>query len=132
VAITAPAAGMTVKGQFAAKGTARHPVAGRTIEKVQVSLDKGEWTDANGTASWSFTINTKSLPDGKHSLRARAYDGRTYSMVAEANFTVKNADDSAGGTVDNNFIVPGVAAVVIVAGAVAAMVLIRKRKAKSP
>jgi hypothetical protein len=127
--IKTPAKGAYVKGSITASGSSHHPVLGRSVEKVQVSLDKGEWADANGTASWSFTINTKSLPDGKHSLRARAYDGRTYSMVAEANFTVKNAERGASGAADSNLVMIGVAAVLIVAVAIAGFVFIRKRKA---
>jgi hypothetical protein len=55
-----------------------------------VSLDGGDWRLANGTAGWQFTVNTARLKDGRHVLRARAFDGQAYSGVAETGFTVKN------------------------------------------
>jgi hypothetical protein len=90
VTITFPANSSTVHGLIKANGTARHTDPGRTVISVMVSLDGGDWKPADGTAGWSFPVNTTKLKDGHHVLRARAFDGQAYSGVAETGFTVKN------------------------------------------
>jgi len=90
VSITFPGNGSTVKGLILANGTAGHADPGRAVVRVAVSLDGGGWVVADGTIDWRFQISTMRLGNGRHTLRARAFDGRVNSSDAESIFIVKN------------------------------------------
>lgn len=59
-----------------------------TVSLVQVKVDTQPWQDATGTDSWSYEIDTSSLPIGQHTIWARSYDGFDYSYYAWVNVTV--------------------------------------------
>ena len=71
VAIVAPAAQSTLFGSVAVSGTASDDVQ---VTKVELSVDGGAYQLAQGTASWSYTLDTTGLGDGSHTLAARATD----------------------------------------------------------
>jgi len=85
VAITSPSAGATVSGTIIASGTASDDEA---VEAVSVRIDGGDWTDATGTAAWTFEVDTTGLDEGDHTVEARSFDGTLYSTIAAVTFQV--------------------------------------------
>jgi hypothetical protein len=94
VRIDRPSPNETVRGRLTVSGTASCSEANRSLTGVMVQIDDQGWEDANGTASWSFGVDTKGLANGRHTVRARATDGAADSEAAELSFMVRN---SAGG-----------------------------------
>ena len=95
VAILRPSENEQVKGKTTLSGTA---IKG-TLEvvSVQVRVDGGDWTDANGNYSWQFVLDTTKLKNGKHQIEARAFDGTGYSDIVTRQFTVDNQKAQAKG-----------------------------------
>jgi hypothetical protein len=124
VAITAPSPGSVMKGAIEIKGTSNHPVAGKTVQNVQVQIDDGDWQNATGTLSWAFSLDTRTLAEGGHTVRARAYDGRAYSYIAELSFTAKNLKPAKTGG-ESPWMMLVIMLVVVVAG-FAGIIAIRK------
>src|SRR5205085_2460462 len=87
IAITAPVAGTTVAGVVAAAGTAADNVK---VAKIEVSVDGGAFSLAQGTGSWSFAIDTARYGDGSHTLQARATDSSGNASLASEAINVKN------------------------------------------
>lgn len=56
------------------------------VERVEIRIDDGSWTQVNDTTSWSYDWNTTTVTDGDHTIYARSYDGTDYS--GEVNVTV--------------------------------------------
>jgi hypothetical protein len=54
---------------------------------VEVAIDSGDWTAADGTEHWTFEAQLSSLSSGLHTFRARSFDGIDHSPVAMVNFT---------------------------------------------
>ena len=71
VFISTPTPGSTVAGTLNVSGIANDNLA---VQKVEVSLDGGNWNLASGTNVWSYTLNTINLLNGTHLLSARATD----------------------------------------------------------
>ena len=69
--ISMPVNGSTVSGALSVSGLASDNIG---VQKVEISLDSGDWILASGTNSWSYSLNTANLPNGLHSLSARATD----------------------------------------------------------
>ena len=96
VAVTGPADGQTVKGTLTVTGTAAKGT--RAVTAVQYRIDSGAWTDATGTQSWSFTVDTTKLGNGVHTIEVRSYDGSLYSTIASRSVTVNNQKSTGGGS----------------------------------
>ncbi len=111
--ITAPVAGEQYSGILTATGTASDDAL---VERVEVRLDGGTWTQASGTDTWSFEINTTQLTSGTHMLEVRALDGRKMSPVVNVVFEVDQppivriTTPTTGLRVNNTFMVGGTAA----------------------
>ncbi|MEW6069036.1 MAG: right-handed parallel beta-helix repeat-containing protein [Candidatus Thermoplasmatota archaeon] len=88
VSITYPATGQTVNGTIAITGSASDPDG--TVQKVEVKIDDGSWSDATGTTTWSFEWATTTVSNGWHTISARAYDGIDYSEIKFVNVNVSN------------------------------------------
>ena len=88
VVLEAPEPGKTLKGIVIFSGTVTKGT--REVVQAQMRVDGGEWKDAVGTDSWTFTINTKSLKKGVHAFEFRAYDGTEYSDIVKLDFKVDN------------------------------------------
>jgi Bacterial Ig domain/Putative Ig domain/Immunoglobulin domain/Immunoglobulin I-set domain len=71
VSISSPANGATVSGTVYVSGTASDTVS---ISSVQLSVDNGAYSNASGTTSWSYSLNTASLSNGSHTLTAKTTD----------------------------------------------------------
>jgi Bacterial Ig domain len=117
VKISSPAAGTSVRGTVTVSGTASDNVQ---VASVAVSVDGGAYMAAQGTASWSFALDTRSLADGAHTVTARAKDAAGNAGTASVGFTSSNADTtppvvsisapSGGATVGGHVSVSGTAA----------------------
>jgi outer membrane protein assembly factor BamB len=79
VAITSPANNSTVSGTINVNATTTGPVTG-----VQFLLDGTNLGSEDASAPYSVSWNTTSVPDGNHTLTARAHDavGTTVSSTA--------------------------------------------------
>jgi hypothetical protein len=92
VSINSPVNGVTVSGTLSVSGTASD---GITISSVQVSVDGGSFSNASGTTSWSFLLNTNSLSNGAHTLTAKVSDSGGNSATSSlVDVTVNNASTS--------------------------------------
>lgn len=108
VAIEHPDDEATVKGEVNVTGTASS--LDGDIERVEVSIDEGEWREANGTESWNLTWDTTLWASGAHNVTARSWDGEEYSENDTINVhvnqppkvTILAPEDNAttGGTVN--------------------------------
>ena len=101
VAIDDPANHATVRGTVAVKGRAEDPDPHDGVELVQVRIGRREWRDATpgpeGTwATWTFSWDTTTVPDGWHPFSARAFDGEMYSEPVIFEYFVDN--NEAGNT----------------------------------
>jgi hypothetical protein len=88
VSISAPAASATVSGTVSVSGSASDNVG---VSTVQLSVDGGAYQAAQGTSSWSYSLDTTTLPDGTHTFAARATDTSGNVATASETVTVKNA-----------------------------------------
>jgi hypothetical protein len=69
------------------------------VRSVLIRIDGGPPEPVNGTANWSFILDTKGLDNGPHTLIAQAYDGSRYSDNATLVFIVSN---NGGGLVTSS------------------------------
>jgi Bacterial Ig domain len=88
IALTAPVSGVTVSGTITVSGTASDNVA---VANVDVRIDNGAFSPATGTNSWSFSWLTTAVPDGSHSITARATDTSGNTSSASITVSVLNA-----------------------------------------
>ena len=117
IAVSAPSAGATMRGTVVVSGTASDNVQ---VASVAVSVDGGAYVAAQGTTSWSYGLDTKSYPDGPHTVTARAKDAAGNASTASVSFTSSNVDTtppvvtisapSGGATVAGSVSVSGTAA----------------------
>ena len=68
-------------------GTAEH------AEWVEVKIDSGAWKKASGTEHWSYTIDSKGLDNGQHTVYVRAYSDGQYSEVSSFSMEVDNQEE---------------------------------------
>ena len=88
--LAAPTAEEIVGGVVSISGMA---VDENGIAKVQVSLDNGNsYNDAEGSTEWTYTFNSKIIPDGNHAVFVQAWDA--YGINSLSSFLI-NIDNSA-------------------------------------
>lgn len=97
VSISAPAPGGTVSGTVSVSGSASDNVG---VATVQVSVDGGPYQAAQGTSSWSYSVDTTALTNGSHTLTARATDTSGNVSTANESVTVQNGTPPPPGVVD--------------------------------
>ncbi|MCD6512324.1 MAG: right-handed parallel beta-helix repeat-containing protein, partial [Thermoplasmata archaeon] len=88
ITITSPSNGATVSGTVTIQGTAGD--SDGTVQKVEVKIDNGAWTQATGTTEWSYSLNTTVLSNGEHTIYARSFDGADYSSSASITINIFN------------------------------------------
>jgi hypothetical protein len=87
--MSSPASGATVSSRFTVSGTAAD---NGVLASVQVAVDGGAWQAATGTTTWSWSWDTTALPNGAHSVAARAVDGAgNVSATVSTPVTVGNS-----------------------------------------
>jgi hypothetical protein len=65
-----------------------------------VSVDGGPYQAAQGTSSWSYSVDTTALTNGSHTLTARATDTSGNVSTANESVTVQNGTPPPPGVVD--------------------------------
>jgi hypothetical protein len=98
VEIQWPAPGARLSGVISVAGSSSTPAAERSIRRIELRIDNGTWSVANGTLSWDYLLDTSNLRPGVHLVEARAFDGTEYSTTASRLFytTGKPAEISVG------------------------------------
>jgi hypothetical protein len=99
VSIVGPADSATVRGLQLLYG-----YAGGTpsVQLVQVQFDGGAWPRAAGTgrtdvwSTWAFEWDTTKVPNGAHTVCARAFDGTLYSAPVCVAVNVQNGSTNHG------------------------------------
>jgi hypothetical protein len=113
----------TVEGALAVTGKVTKGTL--KVVNIQLRIDTGEWINVTGTSTWTYTLDTTKLKNGKHTLQVRAYDGMDYSDIANRTITVDNQK-----AVGKGFI-PGFAGILVPMVVAAALVLLGwRRKAR--
>lgn len=98
VTITDPAEGATVDATVTIRGDASS--SNGSVDRVEVRIDDGPWTDASGTENWTLEWDTTDHEDGQHTIQARAHAGGNTSEVATRNVTVDNQDQGPTVTIE--------------------------------
>jgi hypothetical protein len=88
LAITSPSPGAGVSGTIEITGTADDNASVATVE---VRIDDGAYDLASGTTNWSYTWDTTTVPDGEHTITAKATDTSGNIEVAQVSVNVLNA-----------------------------------------
>jgi len=94
VTIMSPEDGEKYKEDFDFTGGATDDDA---VVRVEVRLDGGDWTTAEGITNWSIALKLKDLKKGEHTGEVRAYDGTQYSDVVSITFEIEKEDDEGPG-----------------------------------
>jgi len=85
-----------------------------SVEYVEISIDNGDWVRAEGTDPWSYELDATGMEDGEYRIKARSYDGQTYSDEVSITITVGDSKVENGGE-DNGGFLPGFGAVPAIA-----------------
>ncbi|TET90281.1 MAG: hypothetical protein E3J35_07215 [Methanomassiliicoccales archaeon] len=124
--ITNPAEGETISGEYTITGTTHDPDG--KAERVEISIDQGDWVGVDGILSWNHTWETTNVSNGNHTICVRAYDGTNYSVNVSVTVVVDNPPPKD--PLDYLFWTT-VALIVVVLLIVITFILIKRRKAKS-
>ncbi len=92
IAISQPEDGDVLSRAISVTGTAWDPDGNDTLTAVEIQIDDGEWMTATGTEKWGYPLDPSALGAGRHTIRARAYDGTSYSAVTSVNVTLENSE----------------------------------------
>jgi hypothetical protein len=87
VSIQSPGASVTVSKTIQVQGMAADNVG---VVVVDASVDTQQLSEASGTTSWSWSLDTTALPDGTHTITARALDAQGNAGTAKVTVTVDN------------------------------------------
>jgi len=90
VDITSISSGDTLSGVVIVSGIASDPDGFYQLVKVEVKVDGGDWETAVGTATWSYSLDTTCLSEDTHTIYARSYDGKAFSIVTSVTVMVDN------------------------------------------
>ena len=92
VNITSPAEGAALTGVVKLSGKASDIDFLDTLA-VLVQVDSGEWMEAEGNNSWSFSWDSNKVQNGAHRISVKAWDGRANSPISTVNVSVSNIHD---------------------------------------
>lgn len=115
----------TVIGVITITGTASGDIL---LEDVRLRIDSSSWIAVNGTDSWSYSLDTTSLTNGKHTIIVKAYDGTQYSAEKTVEIDVKNVEETAELKKESKGFVPGFEFVAIIAGLGILLLLMKRRR----
>ena len=57
-----------------------------TVERIEYSIDSAEWVNFTVHDSWTVEVPVGGLKNGIHIIEVRAYDGVSYSTIANTTF----------------------------------------------
>jgi hypothetical protein len=119
LSVTSPADNATVWGVVNVAGTAGDNA---DLDRVEVQVDAGAFAPAAGLTNWTYSLDTRSLPDGPHDITVRATDQEGNERSVSIGVVVDNttprdttppsvsiSTPSAGATVTGTVSVTGVA-----------------------
>ncbi|UCE38177.1 MAG: right-handed parallel beta-helix repeat-containing protein [Thermoplasmata archaeon] len=86
--ISTPSTEAVVNGTILINGTASD--SDGTIQLIQIRIDENDWINITGNESWSYELDTTELPNGRHSIAVRSFDGEDYSPAASISIIVDN------------------------------------------
>ncbi len=86
--INSPSPDETVSGDYTIRGETQDPFG--TVERVEIQIDEGGWTEVSGTTSWSYNWDTTSVPNGTHTIHVRSFNGTNYSDTSAITVSVEN------------------------------------------
>ena len=113
ITLTSHKNNQTVTGEITLKGQAGLSVG--TLSKVQVKVDNKDWKDAKGTTSWTYSLDTTRLSNGKHTITIRALSlANASSELKSVTVKVDNANNELAVTSALWLVVALVLVVVIV------------------
>ncbi|MCK4613383.1 MAG: PQQ-binding-like beta-propeller repeat protein, partial [Thermoplasmata archaeon] len=93
IEITEPKDGSIVNGTITIIGRAEDEDGNEDLENIEVKVGNGSWQEADGTADWSFEVNTTKYGDGSYTVYARAFDGEDYSETASIELVFDNKEE---------------------------------------
>jgi hypothetical protein len=70
------------------------------VSTVQLSIDGGAYQTAQGTSSWSYSLDTTTLTNGSHTLTARATDTSGNVSTTSESIAVQNSTTLPPGVID--------------------------------
>lgn len=103
VSITAPANNATVQGNVPINVNASDNSGGTGVAKVEFYVD-GALKNTDTTAPYSYTWDSKTVPDGSHTINAKAFDKASPTNAAPSQntiITVSNTDTAKPSTPTN-------------------------------
>lgn len=68
ILITEPSEGSTVNGVIVIKGVVRESTEDRPNGTVKIKIDDGSYENVTGNDTWSYSLDTTTLSEGKHSI----------------------------------------------------------------
>lgn len=125
-AIRTPSPQLTVTGEYTISGTAFDPEL--LVEMVEVKVDGGPWTRADGTTSWAYEWDTTTVSNGEHTIFARSYDGSNRSSEVSVIVTVDNRSHERGDPLLGQVLFWTMVVSVIVIAGLGLMLEARRRK----
>jgi hypothetical protein len=94
ISITSPASGAKISGELNISGTALDNDG--TVSKVEIKINEGDWIQVQGTTSWSYILDTTTLPNGQNTIKVRSYDGENFSEETSIEIKVDNPSEIKG------------------------------------
>ncbi|UCH89757.1 MAG: hypothetical protein JSV49_03670 [Thermoplasmata archaeon] len=79
-----------ISGGIQIQGTASDPDS--YIFVIFIRIDDGSWFSVSESSNWVHFWNSTSVPNGEHTIHARAWDGVLYSENVSVNITVRNPE----------------------------------------
>ena len=136
VTIISPADNTGVRGVVTIRGSAFSK--GNGIQNVEVRIDGGPWTSANGTEEWGLGWDTKGVLDGRHTIHARARNDMVYSNVTSVCIFVENTEgtgrDEEGSKVGSGLvtgcIIAAVFVIIVFSGVITGIMIMRKKQTR--
>jgi len=122
--IDRPANGSVVKGALEVAGGALN--GSLPLRAVHFRIDGGAWQTARGLANWTFSVDTRKLSNGVHTLEARSYDGVRYSNTTAIKVNVQNPAEKV--TTGNNYCQPALILATILGLVFVLSLAFRKKK----
>jgi parallel beta-helix repeat protein len=122
--ITSPNQGETLSGTISVVGGVTDDV--NNTPSAEVRIDGDPWMLAEGNPSWIYQWDTTTVPNGNHTIYARAYDGTWYSDTVSVTVNVDNPSEPRQGQDYLLWIV--VAAIAAIAVVILAVYLLAKRR----
>jgi hypothetical protein len=123
--ITSPVNNTTVSGKISLRGVAN--ISAGQITAVTVRIDDGVWKQATGKTNWYTSIDTTTLENGRHTVRAKATTGYVESDEIEIILNVENEDP----TLTNFILAIAVIVILMIISTVSGIFILSRRHRKA-